>query len=113
MPLPILNVTAAATPRTLIRLFNQTERDYVRHLGEETQLDFGTAFHNATLRNVHDANCVLDAFVPFLSPFRTFYIGLGTIASDLVLLLVITGILRKRFTANGNAWRRRALLLAA
>ena len=32
----------------------------------------------------------LDAFVPFLSPFRTFYIGLGTIASDLILLLVIT-----------------------
>ena len=45
---------------------------------------------------------VLDAFVPFLSPFRTFYIGLGTIASDLILLLVITGILRKRFTANGR-----------
>ena len=52
---------------------------------------------------------VLDAFVPFLSPFRTFYIGLGTIASDLILLLVITGILRKRFTANSNAWRWRAI----
>jgi DMSO/TMAO reductase YedYZ heme-binding membrane subunit len=51
----------------------------------------------------------LDAFVPFLSPFRTFYIGLGTIASDLILLLVITGILRKRFTAKGNAWRWRAI----
>jgi hypothetical protein len=52
---------------------------------------------------------VLDAFVPFLSPFRTFYIGLGTIASDLILLLVITGILRKRFTVNGNAWKWRAI----
>jgi DMSO/TMAO reductase YedYZ heme-binding membrane subunit len=52
---------------------------------------------------------VLDAFVPFLSPFRTFYIGLGTIASDLVVLLVITGILRKRFTAHGKAWRWRAI----
>jgi DMSO/TMAO reductase YedYZ heme-binding membrane subunit len=52
---------------------------------------------------------VLDAFVPFLSPFRTFYIGLGTIASDLILLLVITGIMRKRFTAAGNAWRWRAI----
>jgi DMSO/TMAO reductase YedYZ heme-binding membrane subunit len=52
---------------------------------------------------------VLDAFVPFLSPFRTFYIGLGTIASDLVLLLVITGIMRKRFTAHGKAWRWRAI----
>jgi DMSO/TMAO reductase YedYZ heme-binding membrane subunit len=52
---------------------------------------------------------VIDAFIPFLSPFRTFYIGLGTIASDLILLLVITSILRKRFTAHGNAWRWRAI----
>ena len=52
---------------------------------------------------------VLDAVVPFLSPYRTFYIGLGTIASDLILLLVITGILRKRFTAHGKAWRWRAM----
>src|SRR4029077_17192680 len=56
---------------------------------------------------------VLDAFVPFLSPFRTFYIGLGTIASDLILLIVITGILRKRFTANGTAGRWRAIPYAA
>src|ERR1700677_4310661 len=53
---------------------------------------------------------VIDAFIPFLSPFRTFYIGLGTIASDLIVLLVITGVLRKRFTSNGNsAWRWRAI----
>jgi DMSO/TMAO reductase YedYZ heme-binding membrane subunit len=52
---------------------------------------------------------VIDAFVPFLSPFKTFYIGLGTISSDLILLLVITGILRKRFTSHGKAWRWRAI----
>jgi DMSO/TMAO reductase YedYZ heme-binding membrane subunit len=52
---------------------------------------------------------VLDAFVPFLSPYHTFYIGLGTIASDLIVLLVITGIMRKRFTAGGKAWRWRAI----
>jgi len=56
---------------------------------------------------------VLDAFVPFLSPYRTFYIGLGTIASDLIVLLVITGIMRKRFTASGKAWRWRAIHYAA
>jgi DMSO/TMAO reductase YedYZ heme-binding membrane subunit len=56
---------------------------------------------------------VLDAFVPFLSPYRTFYIGLGTIASDLIVLLVITGIMRKRFTAGGKAWRWRAIHYAA
>src|SRR6185437_3062292 len=55
----------------------------------------------------------LDAVVPFLSPFRTFYIGLGTIASDLIILLVITGILRGRFNAGGKAWRWRAIHYAA
>jgi len=52
---------------------------------------------------------VIDAFIPFLSPFRTFYIGLGTIASDLIVLIVVTSILRKRFTAHGKAWRWRAI----
>jgi len=52
---------------------------------------------------------VLDAVIPFLSPFRTFYIGLGTISSDLVILLVITGIMRGRFNASGKAWRWRAI----
>ncbi len=52
---------------------------------------------------------VIDAFVPFLSPYRTFYIGLGTIASDLILLVVVTSIFRKRFTARGKAWRWRAI----
>ena len=52
---------------------------------------------------------VINAVVPFLSPYRTFYIGLGTIASDLIVLLVVTSILRKRFTAHGKAWRWRAI----
>jgi DMSO/TMAO reductase YedYZ heme-binding membrane subunit len=56
---------------------------------------------------------VIDAVVPFLSPFRTFYIGLGTIASDLIVLLVITSILRHRFTAENKAWRWRAIHYSA
>jgi hypothetical protein len=52
---------------------------------------------------------VIDAFIPFLSPYRTFYIGLGTIASDLILLIIVTSIVRKRFTAHGKAWRWRAI----
>jgi DMSO/TMAO reductase YedYZ heme-binding membrane subunit len=51
----------------------------------------------------------IDAFIPFLSPYRTFYVGLGTIASDLILLLVVTSMVRKRFTAHGKAWRWRAI----
>ena len=52
---------------------------------------------------------VIDAVIPFLSPFRTFYIGLGTIASDLIILLAITGVMRGRFNASGKAWRWRAI----
>ena len=52
---------------------------------------------------------IIDAAIPFLSPYRTFYIGLGTIASDLIVLIVVTSILRKRFTGHGQAWRWRAI----
>jgi DMSO/TMAO reductase YedYZ heme-binding membrane subunit len=55
----------------------------------------------------------IDAVVPFLSPYRTFYIGLGTIASDLILLIVITSMFRKRFTAHAKAWRWRAIHYSA
>ncbi|HEY2689477.1 MAG TPA: hypothetical protein VGJ50_13625, partial [Streptosporangiaceae bacterium] len=44
--------------------------------------------------------------VPFLAHGRRFYIGLGTIASDLIILLVVTGIARGRFAARWPwAWR--------
>ncbi len=43
-------------------------------------------------------SAVIDAFIPFLAHGRTFYIGLGTVASDLVILLIVTGIARGRFS---------------
>ena len=49
---------------------------------------------------------VIDAVVPFLAQGRRFYIGLGTIASDLVVVLIITGIARGRFAARRpGTWR--------
>jgi DMSO/TMAO reductase YedYZ heme-binding membrane subunit len=51
---------------------------------------------------------VIDAFVPFLAAGRTFYIGLGTVASDLVVLLIVTGIARGRF-ATKRPWTWRAI----
>jgi len=51
---------------------------------------------------------VVDAFVPFLARDRTFYIGLGTVASDLVVLLIVTGIARGRFAARWP-WTWRAI----
>src|ERR1700683_4832871 len=56
---------------------------------------------------------VIDSVIPFLSPYRTFYIGLGTISSDLILFIIVTSIFRKRFTAHGKAWRWRAIHYAS
>ncbi len=55
---------------------------------------------------------VIDAFIPFLARGRTLYIGLGTVASDLVILLIVTGIARGRF-ANRWPWTWRAIHLIA
>jgi hypothetical protein len=40
----------------------------------------------------------LDALVPFQSPYRSLWLGLGTLAFDLVLALVITSLLRSRIS---------------
>ncbi len=49
---------------------------------------------------------VIDAVVPFLAQGRRFYIGLGTIASDLMVVLIITGIMRGRFASRWpGTWR--------
>ena len=51
---------------------------------------------------------VIDAFVPFLAHARTFYVGLGSVASDLVVLIVVTGIARGRFVGR-RPWTWRAI----
>jgi hypothetical protein len=49
---------------------------------------------------------IADAFVPFLASGRTFYVGLGTLASDVFILIIITGLVRRRFAARWPwAWR--------
>jgi len=50
-----------------------------------------------------------DSVVPFLDHSRTLYLGLGTVASDLVLLVAVTGVLRGRFAATRHRWGWRAL----
>ena len=53
---------------------------------------------------------IIDAAIPFLSPYRTFYIGLGTIASDLIVPARGDQHLAEAvFTAHGKAWRWRAI----
>ena len=64
MPLPILQSAHDSSPQTLVRLFHRTELHWVRHLGEEAQLDVGTAITNPSLPNVWNANGMFDATLP-------------------------------------------------
>ena len=48
----------------------------------------------------------VDTVVPFLASGRTLYLGLGTLASDLVLLIALTGVARRKFATHWTAtWR--------
>jgi ferric reductase like protein len=46
---------------------------------------------------------VLTAFVPFVTSYRPLWVGLGTIASDLLLAIVVTSLVRRRL--GFRAWR--------
>jgi hypothetical protein len=51
----------------------------------------------------------VDAVAPFLGHRRMLYLGLGTLASDLFLLVLVTGIMRGRFATRRPTWMWRAL----
>ena len=53
-PLTVLKTSSASSPEQLVRLFHQSQLEWARHLGEETELDFG--------RWIDGPNCLLDAF---------------------------------------------------
>jgi DMSO/TMAO reductase YedYZ heme-binding membrane subunit len=47
---------------------------------------------------------IRDAFIPFVSSYRPFWLGLGALACDLLLALVVTSLLRARIGLR--LWRR-------
>jgi hypothetical protein len=56
---------------------------------------------------------LLDPFVPFANLANPIYIGLGTIASYLLITVFWTGIIRGRFAGSGKPWMWRTLHSAA
>ncbi|GLY90382.1 hypothetical protein [Actinoallomurus iriomotensis] len=52
---------------------------------------------------------VLEAVVPFAGGAGRLYVGLGTIAGDLLVLALVTGVLRGRFVARSRPWLWRAV----
>jgi hypothetical protein len=56
---------------------------------------------------------VVDVIIPFLANHRVVYIGLGTIASYLMILVTVTGVLRGRFAGTARPWMWRMLHTSA
>jgi sulfoxide reductase heme-binding subunit YedZ len=46
---------------------------------------------------------LIDAVIPFVSAYRPVWLGLGAVASDVLIALVVTSLLRRRF--GYRAWR--------
>jgi hypothetical protein len=46
---------------------------------------------------------IVDVFIPFISAYRPLWLGFGAVAFDLMLAIVITSLLRRRF--GYRAWR--------
>ncbi len=46
---------------------------------------------------------IVDAFIPFVSSYRPLWLGLGAVALDLLIALVVTSLLRERL--GYRAWR--------
>jgi GNAT superfamily N-acetyltransferase len=63
MPLTVLKSVPASSPADLLRLFNQSQLEWSRGVGEETELDFGRWLSNPALKSCEEANCLLDAFL--------------------------------------------------
>ena len=50
---------------------------------------------------------VVDLLVPFLVPYGTLAIGLGTIAAELLAVVALTGLVRQRLPASAWQWLHR------
>ena len=55
----------------------------------------------------------VDSIIPFLDHGRRFYLGLGTVAGDLLIMVAITGVVRARFATWNRRWAWRAIHAAA
>ena len=94
-----------ATDRTLM---TPDRRIFAQALHRTSSLTGVSALANHIMLEVlaHRAK-VLDGFIPFMAARSTFYMGLGTLASDLFVVIILTGALRRRFSKGAGrlVWR--------
>jgi DMSO/TMAO reductase YedYZ heme-binding membrane subunit len=77
-----------------------------------TLIGAGFLATHVVLKIVEGHAAVLDAFVPFAGHSGV-YVGLGTIAVDLMVLVLITGLMRTRFAASRWPWMWRTMHVLA
>ena len=51
----------------------------------------------------------IDIVVPFLAPFNTVYVGLGTLSGWIMMLVMWTGLARAKFIGRGRPWMWRSI----
>lgn len=61
-----------------------------------------------TVADTYTDISVLDVFVPFLSQYRTVYLGLGALACDVLIVVMLTSLLRDRI--GHRTWKTLHLL---
>jgi hypothetical protein len=100
-----------ATDRTLM---TPERRIFAQALHRTTSLTGVSALANHIMLEVlaHRAK-LIDGFVPFLSARSTFYMGLGTLSSDLFVVIILTGALRLKFSKGARRWVWRGLHVTA
>jgi hypothetical protein len=76
-------------------------------------LALAALFNHITFEIIAHRARATDSFVPFLAQRQTLFMGLGTIATDLFVIVILTGTLRKRFAAGARPWVWRAVHAAA
>jgi hypothetical protein len=51
----------------------------------------------------------IDIVVPFLAPYNTVYVGLGTLSGWIMMLVMWTGLARAKFVGRGRPWMWRSI----
>jgi DMSO/TMAO reductase YedYZ heme-binding membrane subunit len=101
-------VGLAATERVVLRIHHRVQLQAIHRAF--AALAVGFLFVHVGTKVAESHAGLIDALVPFLADHtRRVYVGLGTIASYLMLAAMWTGLTRSRYATSARAWTWRAL----
>jgi DMSO/TMAO reductase YedYZ heme-binding membrane subunit len=98
-------IGVAATDRMLLRPRHRLQAQLLHRAMGLTAMGF--LILHVTIRVMEKHVQPIDAAVPFLAQGRTLFLGLGTVAAYLMVLLAVTGVVRGRFARGSRpaVWR--------